>query len=228
MNCQVDLFARNVETMPMDKDELQKVSSTRKGSRKIGSDDPLLQEVVSMINDFPARVTLTGIAETMQMQGKHMDTKLNNLRTQIKRRLDILCDMTHRETGQPGLKRRSELVVDAYGETDGRIRHIWYLPAHEGDVVGVRMSIDEFRLLLDIEEAVVQQLFDAWKPDVSISLDLQGWKIEFWSYVRKQLKDTLWSQYYAAELGVEQDMIMQKRLLRRLSVIIDSTWEALE
>ncbi len=214
--------------MPMDKDELQKVSSTRKGSRKIGSDDLLLQEVVSMINEFPARVTLTGIAETMHMQGKHMDIKQSNLRSQIKRRLDVLCDMTHRETGDPALKRRSELVVDAYGETDGRIRHVWYLPEHEGDVVGVRMSISEFRLLLDIKEAAIQQLFDDWKPAVSLSLDLKGWKIEFWSYVRKQLKDVLWSQYYAAELGIEQDMIMQKRLLRRLSVIIDSTWESLE
>jgi hypothetical protein len=217
--------------MPIDRKKIGKMGlqPARRSGTRIGKSDPLLQDIVVLVNEFPERVTLTGLAETMQLRGKYLDVKMNNLRSRIRRRLDILCDQLDL-SGKPVLLRKSELRVDAFDETDGSIRYVWYTPEYEEEMIGERLTIDEFRLLLTSviteEPEYIQKLFEDWKPSVTLALDVEGWKIEFWQYVRKNIKDDLlWCQYYAAELGVEQDAIMQKSLVRRFSGVIDTIWE---
>lgn len=223
-----------VNELPMDKNELRNLNvskATRRGGTRIGKDDPLLQDIVTLINEFPKRVTLTGLAETLHLRGKYLDVKESNLRSRIRRRIDIL----HRQIkdGKPVLKRKSELRVDAFGETDGTIRYVWYLPEYEEDIIGEKMTIDEFMVLLseamDKQPNFIKQIIEDWKITVSdkIVRDPEGWKIEFWQHLRELNKDLMWSQLYAAEMGLEQDALMQKRVIRSLSPIIEDIWESI-
>lgn len=218
--------------MPIEKGKLHNMKKVQSGGSRIGADDEIMQDVVKLINEFPTRVTLTGLAETLQLRGKYMDVKLNNLKSRIRRRLDIVCASIDRRTGEPGLKRKSELRIDAFGETDGTIRYIWYLPAHEDDVIGEVMPYDDFCLLLQPvaskQPEFIRAIFNEWRPEESAA-DVEGWKVSFWKYIRSQIReDKIWVQYIAAEMGVEQDVLMEKRVIRQFSTIIGEVWSEFE
>ena len=222
--------------MPIPTDKLKGMKKASKGGSRIGADDEIMIDVVKLINEFPKRLTLTGIAETLQLRGKHMDVKINNLRSRIRRRLDILCSTTDRTTGESALKRKSELRIDAFGETDGSIRYIWYLPKHEDDVTGETMVADEFMHLIfsgvQKQPEYIKDLFEEWRQQSLVeqeTFDVEGFKVSFWRYIRKRIKsDTIWVQYIAAELGIEQDVLIEKRVIRRFSIIIEEVWSEVE
>ncbi|MCK5617615.1 hypothetical protein KAR91_87935 [Candidatus Pacearchaeota archaeon] len=221
--------------MPIPTENLKGMKKVQRGTR-IGADDEIMQDVVKLINEFPTRLTLTGIAETLQLRGKYMDVKTNNLRSRIRRRLDILCETKDRRTGESALNRKSELRVDAFGETDGSIRYIWYLPKHEDDVTGETMLADEFMHLIiagvQKQPEYIKDIFEEWRQQSIASeevFDVEGFKVSFWLYIRSRIReDKIWVQYIAAELGVEQDPLMEKRTIRRFSTIIEEVWSEVE
>lgn len=214
--------------MPTPLDELKKANVAKRTGSRIGRDDILLQEIVKIVNESPKYTTLTGIAQTLHLRGKFLNVKESNLRSQIRRRLDILENMKNPD-GKPALMRRSELRTDAYGSTDGTIRYVWFLPEYEHEVLDEKVTIDDLLFLIDFHDydKWIKDVFSEWHEDIpkDKAFDAEGWKIHLWEWIREKNKDLIWSQLVASYLGVEQDAVMQKRVLRALSPIIDDMFE---